>query len=152
MILRLSKKRKNFYPIFALIIFVSFALYLPVFAVGQGEISVETNLDKSIITIGDRVHYTLLVTHSPDVLVEMPATGVNLGQFEIQDYQISEPEEIDDMIVESVTYRISVYEVGKFHGALQSPAGLHSPRDAVGRIRDSSGEREAERGRRYSRY
>ena len=114
MILRLSKKRKNFYPIFALIIFVSFALYLPVFAVGQGEISVETNLDKSIITIGDRVHYTLLVTHSPDVLVEMPATGVNLGQFEIQDYQISEPEEIDDMIVESVTYRISVYEVGKF--------------------------------------
>ncbi len=80
----------------------------------QGTILVETNVDKSTITIGDIVRYTLLVKHSKDVQVDMPASGVNLGMFEIQDYEIKEPEKKDGMLVEVVTFQISVYDTGSY--------------------------------------
>ncbi len=80
----------------------------------QGTISVESEVDKSTITIGDRIHYTLTVKHSPDVQVEMPAFGINLGQFEIQDYQVTEPEKVDGQLIEAITYRISIYDIGDY--------------------------------------
>lgn len=95
-------------------IFTIFLVLIGLNLLAQGTISIESTVDKSTIHIGDRVTYTLTVKHSADVAVDLPATGINLGQFEIQDYQVLEPQKKDGLLVEEVTYQISIYEVGDF--------------------------------------
>ena len=52
-------------------------------------IEVNSAVDTSRITIGDRITYTLSINHVDTMRVEKPGEGVNLGQFEIKDYKIS---------------------------------------------------------------
>ena len=99
---------RTLFKIILLLCSWSFNLY------AQNTITVESTVDKSTVNIGDRIYYTLQVKHSEDVKVTMPAFGINLGQFEIQDYKVNENQKIDDLIVESITYQISIYEVGDF--------------------------------------
>ena len=80
----------------------------------SGLIEIEARVDKNVITIGDRITYTITIRHAPGVRVENPGPGVNLGMFEIKDYQIHEPVEKDGFIQESFEYRISVYDTGRF--------------------------------------
>ncbi|RMF60632.1 MAG: hypothetical protein D6743_14665 [Calditrichaeota bacterium] len=80
----------------------------------QGSISIDSHVDKSSITIGDLITYSVVVTRSPDVQVEMPELGANLGSFEIRDYQVHEPQKQDGQVVEQVDYVISTFDVGEF--------------------------------------
>lgn len=80
----------------------------------QGRILVESKVDKDRITIGDLVKYTVIITRDKDLKVEMPGLGANLGAFEIRDYNVSDPQEIDGKIVEKVEYIISTFETGEF--------------------------------------
>ena len=50
-------------------------------------IEVNSSVDTSRITIGDRITYTLSIDHVDTMRVEKPGAGVNLGQFEIKDYK-----------------------------------------------------------------
>lgn len=81
---------------------------------GEGTISVDSKVDKSTIRIGDLVTYSVIVTHSPELQVERPDLGANLGAFEIRDYQVHEPREQDGEIIERVDYTISTFDVGEF--------------------------------------
>lgn len=88
---------------------------LPVLVIGQdNSISVDSKVDKSRITIGDLVTYSVIVTRSPDVQVKMPELGSNLGAFEIRDYQVHEPKTENGQVVERVEYTISTFDVGEF--------------------------------------
>ncbi|NIR47832.1 protein BatD [candidate division KSB1 bacterium] len=80
----------------------------------QNSISIDSNVDKSTIRIGDLVKYTIVVTRSPDVEVEMPGLAANLGTFEIRDYQVHDPETIDGQTVDRIEYVISTFDVGEF--------------------------------------
>lgn len=96
------------------LIFVGLIFGLESTGFAQGTVSLETEVDKSTITIGDIIRYTLAVTYSPDVRVNMPSPGSNLGQFEIQDYDVQEPQEIDDMLRQASVFQISIYDTGSY--------------------------------------
>ncbi len=90
-----------------------FALAIMAYA-GQALIRVNAEVDKSIITIGDRITYTLTIQHEKSLRIEQPGPGANLGQFEIKDYKIGEPLEEGGNITQKFEYQISVFDTGRF--------------------------------------
>ncbi len=77
-------------------------------------IEVQSEVDTAMITIGDQIHYTLTIDHVSGMRIEQPGPGVNLGQFEIKDYKISDPEEYDNRRILRYEYVISVFDTGNF--------------------------------------
>lgn len=77
-------------------------------------IRVKAGVDKAVITIGDRITYTLTIEHAPGVRVEQPGPGANLGQFEIKDFKIYDPVKTDSLVSQRFEYQISVFDTGKF--------------------------------------
>ena len=77
-------------------------------------IEVNSVVDTSHITIGDRITYTLSIDHVDTMRVEKPGEGVHLGQFEIKDYKIYDPVRQEGRILEKVEYVISVFDTGTF--------------------------------------
>jgi len=77
-------------------------------------IEVNSSVDTSRITIGDRITYTISIDHVDTMRVEKPGAGVNLGQFEIKEYKIYDPVREEGRILEKFEYVISVFDTGKF--------------------------------------
>ena len=77
-------------------------------------IEVNSVVDTSHITIGDRITYTLSIDHVDTMRVEKPGEGVHLGQFEIKDYKIYDPVRQEGRILEKFEYVISVFDTGTF--------------------------------------
>lgn len=77
-------------------------------------IEVNSAVDTAVITIGDRIKYTLTIEHKTGMRVEQPGAGINLGQFEIKDYKIYEPVKKDDYLLLKYEYVISVFDTGTF--------------------------------------
>jgi hypothetical protein len=100
--------------IFAFFIFL-ILLSAAVFAVhAQGTVVAESQVDRSQILIGDVITYTVLMTYDPGLEVQMPSPGVNLGQFEIRNYKVAEPQKKDGKLFESASYQISTFETGEY--------------------------------------
>ena len=78
----------------------------------QGEISVESKIDKAEVSVGELVLYEVTVRHAPEIEVTMPPPGINLGGFEIRDYNVLDPVEIDNIIERKVEYIIAAYDTG----------------------------------------
>jgi hypothetical protein len=94
-----------------------FALLMMGLCVAQDSrplIEVNSAVDTSRITIGDRITYTLSIDHVDTMRVEKPGEGVNLGQFEIKDYKIYDPVKAEGRILEKFEYVISVFDTGTF--------------------------------------
>jgi len=77
-------------------------------------VAIRASVDKSVITIGDRITYTLEISHQKGVRIVEPGPGVNLGMFEIKDYWIQKPQVQGDQVIEKYQYFISVYDTGHF--------------------------------------
>ncbi|UCF64226.1 MAG: hypothetical protein JSW33_16965 [bacterium] len=77
-------------------------------------ITVRAEVDKAVITIGDRITYALTIEYESHLKIEQPGPGANLGQFEIKDYTIHEPLKKDGMISQTFDYEISVFDTGTF--------------------------------------
>ena len=77
-------------------------------------IEVSSSVDTALITIGDRIKYTIDIDHKSGMRVLQPGAGVNLGQFEIKDYKIHEPVTADDRVHLKYEYWISVFDTGRF--------------------------------------
>ena len=77
-------------------------------------IEVNSSVDTSRITIGDRITYTLSINHVDTMRVEKPGEGANLGQFEIKDYKIYDPVREAGRREEKFEYVISVFDTGTF--------------------------------------
>lgn len=80
----------------------------------QSLIRVSAEVDKSVITIGERIIYSLAVQHNKNLHVQQPGPGANLGQFEIKDYRIDEPVEDGNVVTQKFEYEISVFDTGRF--------------------------------------
>jgi len=80
----------------------------------EAQVAVSSKVDRSRITIGDLIIYTVTVTHDKEIGVEMPGLGANLGEFEIRDYDVHEPMKEEGMIVTEVGYTISTFFTGEF--------------------------------------
>ena len=80
----------------------------------EPQISLSSSIDKSRMTIGDLINYTVEVTHDKAVRVEMPGLGANLGGFDIRDYKEKDKIKKNGMIISSVEYTISTFFTGEF--------------------------------------
>ena len=104
--------KKNFTLIPAIILLLICSLLLA--QTDQPLIEVNSAVDTSVITIGDRIKYTLTIRHKLGMRVEQPGPGVTLGQFEIKDYKIYEPVKQDNYRLLKYDYVISVFDTGTF--------------------------------------
>ena len=80
----------------------------------QEAISVDSEVDRSSILIGDVFRYTVTITHAPEVQIQTPTLAANLGAFEIRDYTVHDPVEVDGQIVEKTDYMLSTFETGEY--------------------------------------
>ncbi len=80
----------------------------------EAPISIISSVDRSTITIGDLITYTIIIDHEKSVNVIPPSLGENLGEFEIRDYTVHVPVKENDRILERVDYIISTFETGEF--------------------------------------
>ena len=97
--------------------FIIIILFLIQIGLGQDEkplIEVQSAVDTSSITIGDRIKYTVSIDYKEGMRVEQPGAGVNLGQFEIKNYKIQPPYSEDGRVFIKYEYEISVFDTGKF--------------------------------------
>lgn len=77
-------------------------------------VSVESHVDKTSITIGDTVRYTVRLRRDENAQVRWPSLGANLGVFEIRDYRKAEPRAEKGGIVEEISYTVSTFDTGRF--------------------------------------
>ncbi len=89
-------------------------LFISAAGAGQSLIRVNATVDSSVITIGDRITYTLTIEHAENLQIQQPGPGANLGQFEIKDYRIDNPVKKDGMISQNFEYEISVFDTGTY--------------------------------------
>ncbi|MEJ2053162.1 MAG: hypothetical protein P8X42_04505 [Calditrichaceae bacterium] len=111
-----SKKYNNTFKYFIFpvcIILMAFAMK-GLYAQDQALIEVNSEVDTSVITIGDRINYTITINRDKNLQIKKPGEGLNLGMFEIKDYNFPEPVEKDGRIIEKYEFNISVYDTGKF--------------------------------------
>lgn len=96
-------------------LFLSLVSYLVVGnALAQEQVSIDSQVDRAKILIGDVVRYSLRVTHDASVTVTMPTPGSNLGQFELRDYQVLEPQKKEGKTLLGADYLISTFDTGEF--------------------------------------
>ena len=95
---------------FGLILFTASALL----AQEKSLIEVQSEVDTSTITIGDRINYSITIDRDKDLRIMKPGEGLNLGMFEIKDYKFYDPVEKDGRLIEKYEFNISVYDTGKF--------------------------------------
>lgn len=88
------------------------ALLLPLSLYGQAEVS--SQVDRSTITIGDLITYTVEIKYDPGLEILKPSPGGNLGQFQIHDFSVSDEEMQDKRMVQTFTYIISTYDTGEW--------------------------------------
>jgi hypothetical protein len=96
-----------------LLLFTSFALISQ--AAEESLISVESNVDRATITIGDRILYTLTVKSDFTVKLEPLALGSNLGAFEVKDYKIHDPQKTKEgKVINKSEYVITTFTTGEY--------------------------------------
>lgn len=102
--------KKLFYYITLILLLSSSSI----FAEEKGLIEVSAEVDTSIITIGDRINYSIIIDRQKDLRIARPGEGLNLGMFEIKDYNFPEAMILDDRVIERFDFSISVYDTGKY--------------------------------------
>ncbi len=107
--INLSKTRDIF-----LLLMLNLMLSAALLFAGQALVNIKAAVDKSVITIGDRITYTLTIEHAKGIQIKQPGPGANLGMFEIKDYKIYDPVEKDGLISQKFEYQISVFDTGHF--------------------------------------
>ncbi len=107
--------RKNIYMKHVIVLFVAmFSLYTYANISGDS-ISVTSSVNRSTITIGDRISYKIDVSYSEGLKVQAPSIGANLDSFEIKDYRFTSPKkEHDGQIHETFEYIMSIFSVGDY--------------------------------------
>ncbi len=115
--------------LFVLILLLSSAL----FAEDKGLIEVKAQVDTAVITIGDLIHYSIIIDREKELRIERPGEGLNLGMFEIKAYDFPEPVEKNGRIIERFNFTISVYDTG--HYAIPPFPVAYFPQDTSSQYR-----------------
>ena len=78
-------------------------------------ITVESALSKAVITIGDRILYKVTVKRPENLEVHLPALGLNLGEFEIRDYdKITSKRDKQGFVTDEHAFDISTFTTGDY--------------------------------------
>jgi hypothetical protein len=77
-------------------------------------LDISSQVDKSEITIGDRVQYEIKVVYPAEGHIELPSVLGNLGAFEVKDYQASDPKPAGKRQIQTWHFNLSTFTVGKY--------------------------------------
>ena len=101
---------------FYIIVLFSFIIisHSIIYAQEKVYIEVESSVDTAVITIGDRINYSITIKRDKNLNVVRPGAGVNLGMFEIKSYNFPDPVEEDGVVTEQFDFEIAVFDTGKF--------------------------------------
>lgn len=80
----------------------------------QPRISVDSNVDRQEITIGDRVTYTVTITADTTLKIDSLQVGENLGSFEIKDYIPREERIRDSYRIVTEGFEITTFTTGEY--------------------------------------
>ncbi len=80
----------------------------------KGLIEVRAEVDTSVITIGDRITYSIIINRDEHLRTARPGEGLNLGQFEIKGYDFPEAQHQNGRVIERFNFNISVYDTGHY--------------------------------------
>ncbi len=97
-----------------LYILLLFGLTAALQAQDKGLIEVRAEVDTSVITIGDRITYSIIIDRDEHLRTARPGEGLNLGQFEIKGYDFPEPQLKNVRVIERFNFNISVYDTGRY--------------------------------------
>lgn len=99
----------------AVLTLVSILIPLVWLSAQEGLIRVESTVDKSTITIGDRVLYTLEIIYDPSINLLPLNLGANLGAFEVKDYKTyPEKKNKQGQMVNKSEYVITTFTTGEY--------------------------------------
>jgi hypothetical protein len=73
---------------------------------------VRVQVDTSVISVGDRITYTVSVEHAPDERVVWP-DSLNLGAFEVLAAEALPPQQVEDRSVTAVRFALTAFELGE---------------------------------------
>ncbi len=98
-------------------VFLSTLILLLVYSLTKAEeqpISVQSKVDKSTITIGDRIRYSLTIQFNPKIKLLPWDVGTHLGEFEIKDLKIYPEQKSQKKVTNKTDYIITCFNTGKF--------------------------------------
>ncbi len=87
---------------------------VPVANTAKATLDISSQVDKSEITIGDRIQYEIKVVFPADGSLELPSVLGNLGAFEVKDYQASDPKPAGTLKIQTWQFNLSTFTVGKY--------------------------------------
>lgn len=77
-------------------------------------LDISSQVDRSEITIGDRITYEIKVVYPAEGKVELPSVLGNLGSFEVKDYQASDPKPAGNLTIQTWRLVLSTFTVGAY--------------------------------------
>ncbi|GEM_PF-435504 len=83
-------------------------------AAAPASLDISSQVDRSEITIGDRIQYEIKVVYPGDGRVELPSVLGNLGSFEVKEYQASDPKDAGKLKIQTWHFDLSTFTVGKY--------------------------------------
>ena len=81
--------------------------------------SVSVSVDRTEVTIGDPIRYTISVTAAADIEVEIPLLGEQVGDFTVLDFGQLPPRDENGQVVTGRWFRLTTFETG--HHLLPGP-------------------------------
>lgn len=112
------------------IVLAGIALFFLQSQAQEAPIAIGSKVDKSHITIGDVITYTVTITYDPNVQIFLPGQAANLGGFEIRDYEEHAPRKVNGQIELQLDYMISTFVTGEFD-IPPLPVGYQLPGDST---------------------
>jgi len=80
----------------------------------KSPVTIKATIDKPKITIGDKLTYSVSITHDRKLDVKVTDIADTLGQFEIKDYKLAKPARKGRKLVTEYRYVITTFTTGEF--------------------------------------
>jgi hypothetical protein len=90
-------------------------LVLSIVTAGTGQdlpVTVETHLDTTIATIGDRIHLRISLSYPTDSRFELPRVEEHLGEWTVVKQSLSEPHKIKNGFCQNWMLELTVFDTG----------------------------------------
>ena len=92
-------------------------------------ITITTQVEKTTISIGDKIKYTITVDAKPELKVELPEFAENLGSFAIKDFGQVEPRKRKGRIIHQQWYLLDTYTTGSY--TIPAPVIRYADKDGT---------------------
>ena len=75
--------------------------------------SIESSIDTTIATIGDRIHLDVIMRYPGDVHFDLPEFDQKLGEWELVNKTLSDPQEFKDGFEQRLRLELTVFDTGR---------------------------------------